>query len=96
MCKPAREIIGPPSQMIRPCDHGDDAQKGTFFWLRGLPPLKPTNPVQTSIHTSKSGRKWDKWFFDSSLISDLDERSKFRSRTFPGIANAMADQWGNL
>jgi hypothetical protein len=94
MCKPAREIVGEPSQLIRPCQYGDDAQKSTFLWLRNLPKLEPTNIVQTLIHTSKSGRKWDKWFFDSSLISNLDKRSKFRSRTFPGIALAMAEQWG--
>lgn len=44
-------------------------------------------------HISASGRKWDKWFWDSSCISDLSERSKFRSKSFPGIVKAMAEQW---
>jgi hypothetical protein len=94
MCLEARAIIGEPSQMIRPWWFGDDATKSTFLWLRGLPPLMATNTIQTSIHTSRTGRKWDKWFFDSSCISNLEERSRFRSRTFPGIAKAMAEQWG--
>jgi hypothetical protein len=64
------------------------------LWLKGLPKLKPTKIVEIEYHVSGSGRKWDKWFWDSSMISDLAERSKFRSKTFHGIAEAMADQWG--
>lgn len=85
--------IRKPDQIIRPCMFGDDSRKATCLWLKNLPPLKPTNEIVASVHTSKSGRKWDKWFFDSSLISDLKARSTFRSRTFPGIAQAMAAQW---
>lgn len=85
-----------PDQIVRPYEYGHNATKATCLWLRGLPKLSPTNVIEPIPHTSKSGRKWCKWFFDSSLISDLKERSKFRNRTFQGIADAMADQWGRV
>jgi hypothetical protein len=64
------------------------------LWLKNLPKLLPTNIVQQEYYISSSGRKWDKWFFETSLVSNLGERSKLRSKTFQGIANAMAEQWG--
>ena len=95
MCSEARAIVGRKyDQIIRPNQFGDDSTKGTCLWLKNLPKLKPTNQIIASRYISKSGRSWDKWFFQSSLIQDLDERSKFRSKTFPGIAAAMAAQWG--
>lgn len=83
-----------PDQYIRPCQFGHPAGKRTGLWLKNLPPLKPTNVVDIEYHTSKTGRKWDIWFWESSKIKDLTERSKFRSKTFKGIAEAMAEQWG--
>ena len=83
-----------PDQYISPYMFGHPTTKRTGLWLKGLPLLKPTNIVEPEYHISKSGRKWDRWFFESSCISDLKERSRFRSKTFPGIAKAMADQWG--
>lgn len=47
------------------------------------------------VYSKRTGRKWSKWFWDSSLLRG-EERAKFRSRFFPKIAAAMADQWGNL
>ena len=82
-----------PTQYIQPLMFGDATSKKTGLWLKGLPPLEPTNIVEEEYHISSTGRKWDKWFWDSSLISDLAERSRFRSKTFPGIARAMATQW---
>ena len=83
-----------PDQYIQPLQFGHPTSKKTGLWLKGLPKLIPTNIVEQEFYISKTGRKWDKWFFESSCISDLKERSKFRSKTFPGIAKAMADQWG--
>lgn len=83
-----------PTQYIRPCQFGHPTGKRTGLWLKNLEPLKPTKIVDIEYHTSSTGRKWDKWFWDSSMISDLNERSKFRSKTFQGIAEAMAEQWG--
>jgi len=86
--------IKKPTQIIQPLQFGHGSTKKTCLWLKGLPKLEPTNIVEPEIYISGSGRKWDKWFFESSLISNLEERSKFRSTTFQGIADAMADQWG--
>lgn len=83
-----------PDQYIQPLMFGEGCSKKTGFWLKNLPLLKPTKIVKQEFHISSSGRKWDKWFFESSCISDLKERSKFRSKTFKGIAEAMAEQWG--
>lgn len=83
-----------PTQYIQPFMFGDAVSKKTGLWLKGLKPLEPTNIVEQEFHVSSTGRKWDKWFWDSSLISDLEERSRFRSKTFRGIAAAFADQWG--
>lgn len=82
------------TQYIQPLQFGHPTSKKTGLWLKGLPKLIPTNIVEQEFHIAKrSGRKWDKWFWDSSLIQDHTERSKFRSKTFPGIASAMAEQW---
>lgn len=83
-----------PDQYISPMQFGHPTKKRTGLWLKGLPKLQPTNIVEQEFHISGSGRSWDKWFWDSSMISNLEERSKFRSTTFLGIAKAMADQWG--
>ena len=85
-----------PDQYIQPLQFGHPTSKRTGLWLKGLPKLKPTKIVNQEFHISGTGRKWDKWFWDSSLISDLSERSKFRSKTFTGIARAMAKQWGSI
>ena len=82
-----------PTQYIQPYMFGHRTSKKTGLWLKNLPKLEPTNIVPIEYHISGTGRKWDKWFWDSSCISDPSERSKFRSKTFPGIAKAMAEQW---
>ena len=81
-------------QYIHPYQFGEPTTKKTGLWLKNLPKLTPTNIIPVEYHISGTGRKWDKWFWDSSCISDLKERSKFGSKTFPGIAKAMAEQWG--
>lgn len=83
-----------PNQIIRPSMFGDDSNKATCLWEEGVDKLVPTKIIEPSKHISASGRSWDKWFFDTSLISDLALRSKVRSTTFQGIADAMAKQWG--
>jgi hypothetical protein len=87
-----------PSQIIQPYYFGDNARKATCLWLKGLQNLKPTNVVDTgeimdggySVGAHADGRgengKWLK-FTDPEL-------SRLRSKTFPGIARAMAEQWG--
>lgn len=72
-----------PDQIIQPWMFGHGETKSTCLWLRGLPPLQPTQVVEGREprihHMSPSPDRW-----------------KERSRTYPGIANAMADQWGSL
>ena len=86
--------IGKPSQIIRPYQFGDDSTKATCLWLKNLPKLTSTNIITPSKHITKSGKVYDKWWFDTCLISNLQERAKIRSKTFRGIANAMSTQWG--
>ncbi len=79
---PGKAIVGRgPSQIIQPWQHGHGEQKATGLWLVNLPPLVPSNVV--------SGREQKVWKMGPS-----PERWKDRSRTFEGIAAAMAAQWG--
>jgi len=75
--------IRKPDQVIQPWQHGHGEVKATCLWLKGLPKLVPSNIVhgrEARVH--KMGPGPDRW--------------KERSRTLQGIADAMADQWGNL
>jgi hypothetical protein len=83
-----------PDQIIQPWMFGDDASKATCLWLKNLPKLIPTNIITPSKVTTTNGKTFDKWWYDSSLLK-REERVKFRSKTFQGIADAMAEQWGN-
>ena len=66
------------------------------LWLKGLPLLKPTNIVDKGeFVTFKSGKRMTKWYADAAKLSPK-EREKARNKTFQGIADAMANQWGNL
>ncbi len=83
-----------PDQIIQPYEYGHPARKATCLWLKNLPLLQPTNVVESEIYyyIAKNGRiKSDsKWRSQCSK----EERAKVRSKTFPGIAKAMAEQWG--
>ena len=83
-----------PDQVIHPFWFGENSTKSTCLWLKGLPKLTATNIITPEKHTTKIGKVYDKWWFDTCLISDLKERASIRSKTFPGIAMAMAEQWG--
>ena len=83
--------IRKPDQIIQPYHFGHQAKKTTCLWLKGLPLLVPTQVVdQGEIHVTKAGKKIPKWY----NLPPSKDRSKIRSRTFEGIAAAMADQWG--
>jgi site-specific DNA-cytosine methylase len=74
--------IRKPDQIIQPWQYGHGETKATCLWLKGLPPLTPTNIVEgreARVHKMPPGP--DRW--------------KERSRTYQGIADAMASQWGN-
>ena len=82
-----------PDQIIHPYMFGDPARKATCLWLKGLKTLDQTNVVKPVIVKYKNGKGTDSpWHFDTIGLS-LEERSKIRSKTFPGIARAMAEQW---
>jgi site-specific DNA-cytosine methylase len=84
-----------PNQIIQPWQFGDPYSKRTCLWLKGLPNLVPTEIVQPGeMVTFESGRTMPKWYADAWRLTPL-ERSKARSKTFPGIAAAMATQWGH-
>ena len=85
--------IRKPDQIVQPYYFGDSARKRTCLWLKNLPLLKPTNIVhEGEIHVTKSGKRIPKWY---SIPPDRSDRVKVRSKTFPGLANAMAEQWGS-
>lgn len=86
-----------PDQIIQPFQFGHPEPKKTCLWLKGLPLLKPTRIVEPDYHVTKSGKRVPKWFFFAeNRNGDPGKRAEFRSVTFPGIATAMADQWGNI
>jgi hypothetical protein len=72
-----------PDQIIQPWMFGHGETKATCLWLNGLPKLEPENIVE--------GREQKIWRLPPSA-----DRAKIRSKTFPGIARAMANQWGKL
>lgn len=80
-------------QIIQPWMFGDAAEKKTCLWLKGLSPLIPTNVVTPPPRKEfKSGNTMPEWY--SSLWHlPKEERSRLRSKTFPGIAEAIADQF---
>lgn len=82
-----------PDQYIEPYFFGEPEKKKTGLWLKGLPPLKPTNIVEPIIVHCASGAKEPRWHMETMNLPPA-ERSKARSKTFPGIAKAMAEQWG--
>ena len=81
-----------PDQYIEPYMFGDAEKKKTGLWLRGLPALAPTNVVEPIIIECASGAREPRWHMETMHLPPK-ERSKARSKTFPGIARAMAEQW---
>lgn len=91
MHKHARELLGSiKRQIVQPWHFGDPAFKATGFELIGLPPLKETNRLTPPKKGTDEHKKWS--FIHRA--SPGPNRWKLRSTTFPGIAAAMADQWG--
>ena len=81
-----------PTQIIQPYQFGHPERKATCLWLKGLQPLKATNIVTPDIIKLKSG-KTDSRLHYETLKLPAEERAKMRSKTFEGIAKAMAEQW---
>jgi site-specific DNA-cytosine methylase len=82
-----------PNQIINPWQFGDPYEKKTCLWLKGLPELKPTNIVDIPPRKQfDSGKSMPAWYAEAWHLPK-EERAKLRSKTFPGIAKAMAEQW---
>lgn len=79
--------LPPYSQIIQPYEHGHPYTKKTCLWVKNLPPLRPSNPIE--IAHCQSTKIAGNWFNKGGR-----DRQKNRAKTFPGIAKAMAAQWG--
>lgn len=86
----------PPDQIIQPYQFGDPARKSTCLWLRNLPKLKPTDIVKPNLVSYKCSSGKIATFSADYGGSDNGKGGKRRSKTYPGIAQAMAEQWGDL
>lgn len=96
-CIPTRLGLKP-AQAVQPYEFGDDASKETFLWLRGLPALVPTERVRgRMVRDPRTGKTVERWAnqLDSGQNAEPPAADRWmkRSRTYPGIAEAMARQW---
>lgn len=79
-----------PTQIIQPWMFGHPESKATCLWLKGLEPLKPTDNVKAHFDTLPKNQQMKMHYLPPS-----EDRWKLRSKTYDGIAQAMAEQWGN-
>ena len=92
--------IRKPDQIIQPYDFGDDASKATCLWLKGLRPLVPTLriPGRKVEWPPGSGKIVERWANQTdsgqNILGPSTDRQRERSKTYAGIATAIADQWG--
>jgi hypothetical protein len=90
-----------PDQIVQPWQFGDKAQKSTCLWLKNLPKLVPTNVVEKGEFFEFISKKGEKkrmpmWYYQALKDAKSPEhRRTLRSKTFQGIAIAMATQWTN-
>lgn len=87
----ARKLIRKYDQIIHPWMFGHPVQKATCLWLKNLPPLKETNNVKEEMK-NLSYKERNKLY----LLPPSEDRARLRSKTFQGIADAMAEQWSDL
>ncbi len=84
-----------PDQVVQPYHFGDSASKKTCLWLKNLPDLEYTDVVDAGEFIEfGSGRRLPKWYSDGlTKTKTAEERRTWRSKTFPGFAKALAEQW---
>ena len=88
-----------PDQIIQPWWFGDNVGKSTCLWLKGLPLLnqevmeRPPAEYHTWVSQNGKVKRQEMWFYETRCLPHI-ERGKAASKTFPGVARAMADQWG--
>ena len=84
------------SQVIQPYEYGEPYTKKTYLWLFGLPQLKPTKIMEERRpYVCGNSEIWKKQAANG-IVYGKEKSAKHRSKTFPGIAKAMAEQWGGL
>jgi len=87
--------IRKPDQILQPYNFGEDASKKTCLWLKNLPPLTPTQYVEPRMVEGKP--RWaNQTGSGQNKLGPSPDRWKERSRTYIGIAEAMALRWGNF
>lgn len=82
---------------IQPYDFGEDASKKTGWWLHNLPKLKPTKRFDGRIvvYNGKQVERWgNQCDSGQNKLGPSEHRAMDRAKTYPGIANAIVDQWG--
>ena len=85
--------IRKPDQIIQPYEYGEDASKKTCLWLKNLPLLMPTKYIQPRIINGK--KRWgNQTDSGQNKLGPSFDRARLRSKTYPGIAEAMCNQWG--
>lgn len=82
------------TQTVQPYEHGEPYSKKTCLWLKNLPPLRPTNIITENVISWVSGGSKDSHGNPRKQSGTSIRDSRRRSKTFPGIAKAMAEQWG--
>jgi len=103
------KIFRNPDQEIHPYYFGDKEMKRTCLWLKNLPKLNyqiqndlfslktaTTHPLPSFVHIRKKTGKLKKRYFVDGFTNEGIRTSKEKSKTFPSIARAMAEQWGNF
>ena len=86
--------LPPQTQAIQPHEHGHPYTKKTYLWLKGLQKLKPTNiVVPIGPYVCGNAEIWKKQAA-KGVVYGKEKSAKHRSKTFLGIAKAMAEQWG--
>ena len=94
--------IRKPDQIVHPYMFGDKASKSTCLWLKNLPKLEPTDIVEKGEFVEwigKNGKKkrQPKWYYDAlAKAKTPEERRTLRSKTFAGMAKAIAEQWSKI
>lgn len=96
-CISTRLSFMPKAQYVQPYDFGEDASKKTGLWLKGLPKLVPTKHID-GREVTINGKAYKRWANQTdsgqNRLGPSPNRAKERSKTYEGIAQAMAEQWG--
>jgi len=83
--------------MIQPHHFGHPESKLTCFWLKNLPPLMDTAPMGPIGYQANGRPRWaNQTATGQNRLAPSPTRAADRARTYPGIADAMADQWGSV